>query len=449
MNNQINISCLKGSVAEEDESDPMIYPMEPMGVGSGQLESLTGLTLRLADRHSIMTSSFYKHVINPLVPSALGRIRCHKLNDYYSANGYAKNAKRISTAISVASKSINAFYTTLLPWEGVFDPYAHGLIKTSMEWCAQCWEEDVLVGNNPYVRLVWQMKPYSICTHHRQKLKGLCPHCDSQQPVLPKIPRPWLCDNCGNELNKKQSLKSIDSVSDEKEVWFSSVIERLVERTCSQGRVLEKDSLTFALQGIVDQHFNGSYDNFSKMTKVNKRYLREWSLGIRKPAFMSFLDLCYRMDIPPDVLLMNGLPLTDPGNWRKLEATRFVKMRKLSMRQKDEIHAYLKRVISENNIPPEPLSRIAKRFRVTYVILNYHFPDEYSVIKQRYDKYRNVQKVNADKKRMNNLEESINKLVKEGLYPSERKLKERKLVLISDLRRQDVRDHLHELQIEL
>lgn len=441
----IKIHTLSKSMLDANEL-PSVYPIEPMGLGTGQLECLTGLTLRLADRHSMFTIRFYKHVFEPIILPNHSHSKFHRAANFYSANGYGKFAKIISSAVTKSTRTVDAFYLTALPWVDIFDRTGHGLVKNNLEWCEQCWHEDMNHLHEPYVRLAWMMKPVSMCPHHLHPLNSICPNCNHKQQVLPSIPRPWICCKCGYTLYEKTYRKASKSKYSNKDYWIASAVERFIEKTSIRALTIKPNSLTHALQGIVGSYSSGSYKVFSEQTQIHHRYLREWALNIRRPTFQMFMELCYRMDIPPDILLLDELPLTDPDNWRREGKPEIVIMKKLTKSRKDEIHNTLDNLIRSNPNPPISLSKIAKNLGVSCNIIRYHFPEQYKTIRSRFKAWQDSNRERIKKERLCRLYEGVQKLISMGIYPSERKLKEFDLILPSVLRLSYVKTELCKLQ---
>lgn len=445
--NLIKIHSLDKSLHKRNDY-PSIYPIQPIGFGTGQVECLTGLTLRLAQKHSMLTIPFYKHALKPVILSSHSHVNFTTSAYLYSVNGYGKYAQMVSSAITKSIGNFNTTYLTALPWKDIFDKSGHSLVKNHLVWCNHCWHKDIDHHNEPYVRLAWVLEPVHVCPHHLQPLNSVCPNCNQKQHVLSPIPRPWICYKCGHTLYKKTNCKTKNITFPGKYYWIASAIEKFIEKISNQSLELKPNSLSNALQGMVNSYSSGSYKVFSEQTQLHHRYLREWALNIRRPTFEMFIELCYRMTIPPDVLLMDQLPLTDPDSWPHRGTPGMVTMRKLTNNRKKKLRDALIDLIKLNPNPPTLPSEIAKNHSVTYNVIKYHFPEYYKIIRSRYTEWQSINREHKKEERLNRLAEGVNKLTLMDIYPSERKLKEFKLILPSELRIPYIKDKLEILQRE-
>jgi hypothetical protein len=77
--------------------------------------------------------------------------------------------------------------------------------------------------------------------------------------------------------------------------------------------------------------------------------------------------------------------------------------------------------------------------------LKYHFPDEYRIIKNRGEAWREHCRSLEGKRRIEALIAGVDELLSKGIFPGERQLKQLK-VRPSDLRRPEILKLLRELQ---
>ncbi len=392
----------------------------------------------------MMTQSFYKHALLPLIPNKIKPNDINPYLNYRSANGYGLNSERIRYALKDSIIDIETEFLTFQPWAQIFDSVGNGLLKKNFEWCHKCFKDDIINYRTPYVRLAWLLKPYTICPHHNIFLQKICLFCNNSQSILPKIPRIWICQHCGNNLIDKIKYKKNKPTS--KDTWMANAIENFIESTCAQSITLKSDSLKNSLQSIVKLHTFNSYEILSSHINIGKKYLFKWANGIVKPTFIFFLELCYRLDIPPNIFLFENLPLTNTGMWRTESTIKFVSKTELPTEKLYYIKIYLHSIIKGKfykNISP---STISKKFNITHNVLRYHFPDEYSVIKRYYQKRINEARSKRNKERLTSLISGVKTLTEKGIYPSERKLKEFKLVQPSILRQAKFKIILKKLQ---
>lgn len=422
------------------------WPIEPRGVGTEYLESFTSYWSRLADSQWMSTHNFYRYVILPKIPSRYTIPKHDSPRVMYACNGYGKIAERTSSGLTEASGLFHTNALTYLPWSEILDPKGHGLIRRHRFWCTSCWKHDEEMGRRPYVRLSWASQHVEVCTIHNRFLHSFCPHCGGPQDMLSWLPRIWICQHCGKDLHDQSSGKRLTQKGQKKRIWVTRAVEALIRRTCAQNRWIEKDSFISSVFALAETHFNGDYRKLAKELNLHPNSIKGWT-GAVLPTLPVMLDFCYRIDVPPDQLLLDKEgTLTQPEMWRKHKSPHFVSMNKLSKDKKQEISHHVKKLIKEQLEPPPLIVDICRELGITHNVLRYHFPDEYALISRRAAEWRNHVRTLEGKKRIEAVTNGVISLIKQGLRPSHRKLMEYRFVRPSDLRRPEVVEHLRKLQ---
>lgn len=439
------VSYLPENSSEEDSH--WLRPCTPIGVGTRYVEALTGYITRLAELHWMTVTPFMHDVLESFLPEQFRfKYKMVRTNQYL-INGYGRFAQRISQAVTNATSAFNASHLTFTPWQNAFDPQGHGLLRDHLCWCKSCWREDTNLGISPYVRLSWVSQQVSICTLHDRALEHFCYHCGASQNVMPTLPLPWMCQRCGLDLREGRVSKKLKKRGDKQNYWAANTVERLIERSCAIGRSIDQNKVAMVLRDICEAEFEGDSYRFSKEVNIRQPYIWRWMDGSSKPTFPSFLDLSYRLGVPPDGLLLSeNRPIIDirPSRIRKQRV--FVEMRKLTEHEKKRMSAVLNRVIREEAEPPPLLSEVAKEIGVSVAVIKYHFANKAEIIKKRSDDWRNMIRTNRELERIERALDGANELIRMGIYPSERRLREFSYVRPSDLRRPEILKALRELQ---
>ena len=183
-----------------------LYPLEPIGVGTPLVESLTGYIARLAEAHCVSTFVLYSKEIDAL--TGKGNIFSFRLEGNAGYSTHTINGRGIPAADFVrALESLTCRpdlrYLTLLPWADVL-PAQGGLQRRPRAWCAQClcmWQAD---AKPLYEPLLWTLKPVTLCTLHQQALCFLCPFCKRQNGILDPRTRPDIVHGAGNGWHRRR-----------------------------------------------------------------------------------------------------------------------------------------------------------------------------------------------------------------------------------------------------
>src|SRR3989440_11331587 len=139
-----------------------LYSLEPVGIGTAYVESLSGYISRLAKEHFISTNLLMSKIVAPLI------CKPGSINDRGQFKGYAKAANGLGIMATDLSKVLEPLtlrndlrFTTMVPWAGVLPP--HFLIKPIRAWCPRCYEEWQASNQVVYEPLIWALAPVTAC----------------------------------------------------------------------------------------------------------------------------------------------------------------------------------------------------------------------------------------------------------------------------------------------
>lgn len=431
-----------GRIFYKPSKQPYILPLPILGFGSGNIEALSSYICRQAENVCEPAHPYSMRMLRSILEDAESDrdIPSTSHKDYYSCNGIGALQSRFTNAIQTATKGqIKAQLMTLKPLEFLTDRLSHGLIRDRMHWCQSCWNEDLARGDAPYLRLYWTLKQTHVCAVHNRKLLDLCPACGNEQQQFPSFPRQHICDNCGHELykitNKQERLA--ESYTSE-ESWFSHANYNLIEKLSSGRYHVSQETVSRAFRRILNTT-QLDINEFSEKLKLSKRMVKGVIAKTRRLYFPSLLDMCYRLDIPPDQFLFEPANLTDPSAWRTHAQTEYVIMAKLSPRKKQRIYEDLAKELKSKKAPPVRLSHVASKHGIKASTIRYNFPKESKELARRYRDWERKFRKESNHALLEALTSGIFSLARTGVYPSERKLRDLNYVKAHDLRREDVR----------
>lgn len=441
----IRVSFLS-ELDELSDSLPSAWPLEPRGWGTKYIEAFTGYWSRLAETQWMSTHHFNKHVMLPNISPEFNNPLHISPRSMFPCNGYGRMALRAVSGLNAASGLFDSKFLTFIPWKPVINPQGNSLVRRHLNWCTCCWKNDEATGRRPYLRLSWVSPLVEACTVHNRSLQSSCPHCGRVQDVLAWFPRIWICQACGGKLHNQDLGKALSETASAERFWVARAIEALIEKTCGQSLSIPSNGLKKAIELIVNKHFDGNYSRMARSLNLKRHVVRSWS-GKTRPGLPVLLDFCYRIDIPPDKLLLteNG-HLTEPNLWRKINRRQFVFKKFTPPETLKEINKVLDEAINDHTEPPTMISDICRSFDVAHNLVNYHFPEKYQIVKDKSESWKQQVRNQDRKRRIKAVTEGALQLMGLGIYPSDRKLVEYKFVRPSDLRRQDVVEQLRSLQ---
>jgi transcriptional regulator with XRE-family HTH domain len=427
-------------------SFPLLLPLTPYGTGTGEVEAISSYMCRQAELlcerpHPLVKRIIYrKNGLN----SDCKNTR-YPSKGLYTCNGSQVIAKKTFENLNTLLDGyINSKYLTYLPLSNITDKNCRGLSRQNKAWCPECWRSDVANDKTPYIRLYWTSDLVSICCIHNCRLSEFCHCCGETNSVVPIISKQWHCEHCGADLTTEDIESSIGNFKSE-QGWISHSIFQLIYRVYANKLNLTQETVAGALRHLLKVH-SLTEEQFALRLNINRRMVNNLLFKKAKPYLPAFLDMCYRLDIPPDQLLFTRDVLSDQGLWLNIDKQIFVHSTKITDKKKKLIYSAMQRTIRENPVPPIRVSHFSRKYEIRYSALDYHFPEEYRILRRRWTDWDTKNRSSAHTDRLQNISQAVFNLVRNGIYPSDRKLKALAIVKASDLRREDVISLLRILQ---
>jgi hypothetical protein len=184
-----------------------LYSLEPIGIGTPEVESLSSYLNRLAQAHcvtvtTLMVHELLPHVGTPAPPSAhpaatppRGEGRGLSQHLARQINGLGRIAAAWVHGLEALTGRRDLHFLTLLTWRAVL-PTRH-LFAPRIRWCPACFEDQRTAGHPLSLPLVWTLNPVTCCVRHRQSLQSHCPGCQQPLVAFSGRSRPGYCSRCG------------------------------------------------------------------------------------------------------------------------------------------------------------------------------------------------------------------------------------------------------------
>jgi hypothetical protein len=216
-----------------------LYSLEPMGLGTAQVESLTSYLARLAVAHRVPVSKLVLEEIAPLFRqprtrvSFLGANSCGllRINDF---------SKEFVWILQRLTGRLDLPYLTTQPWVQVMG--TQGTVRAHRAWCSGCLEEQRIKGKVVYEFLWWSFHPIEICPRHAQPLQTHCSHCHQQQPWLGSRSKVGYCFACQTWLGivPDPDLLKLPAMTDFELDWQRWLVEAIGEMLARLLRAISK-----------------------------------------------------------------------------------------------------------------------------------------------------------------------------------------------------------------
>jgi hypothetical protein len=278
-----------------------LHALEPIGLGTAEVESLLSYFCRLAVSHSTSTLSLSRTVARRFEHDVEEQF------DWYhrQLSGMGEAALTWSSALSSLTSVPRLDRLTFLPWKDVIAQ--NGLtILSNGQFCPQCLAEDLASGRTPYFRLAWESKLVTVCTTHRVRLAQHCPCCgkDNVRHAAALVVPGW-CTRCRAFLGSEthDHLANIKPV----ELWRSRQIGALLAAQDQLGELPQRQHLIDAVRHIIEEMDGGQSARFAKRVGVAKATVHYWLQTDKTPTLEACLAMASQSGISLTKLLTGDL----------------------------------------------------------------------------------------------------------------------------------------------
>jgi transcriptional regulator with XRE-family HTH domain len=303
-----------------------LYCLKPVGIGTCQVESLTGYVARLAEAHDLSVGNLVGRK-----PFSNARSGLYKRTTFF------RLARPKSHVFHAAAHDINGMCQKVGKWIRVFEAATHRqdlcgltlvplmkvvsdmlLLRKGRAWCPSCYHEDRKSGL-VYERLLWAIEVAAICPFHLRQLEVVCPFCNRQQATLGVNSRPGYCSACRNWLGEPIS-STIAKQGDRVRFDFRNE----VYKAASVGEIL---AVTSVAESIYAARFRanlricikrlaaGNTAAFARRTRISESAISCWLDATMLPRLDTVLRMCSYLGISAASMLVNDC-LERPVDWK-------------------------------------------------------------------------------------------------------------------------------------
>lgn len=154
-------------------SPSSLYNIEPIGLGTPFVESLTSLLKRLAQMHHLSV----RDLVAFCAEASPDRPIASEPHRLLWIDGVAASAGMWSSLLQDMTRNDRLQYTTMFHWQELLNP--HGLLRPRQAWCPLCYDDWLKAGEPLYEPLLWRLQCVRVCLVHQCKLLEYCPTCEA------------------------------------------------------------------------------------------------------------------------------------------------------------------------------------------------------------------------------------------------------------------------------
>jgi hypothetical protein len=405
----------------------VLYHLAPIGVGTPNVESLTGYLGRLAEAHSVSLRTLLVHVIVPLVGRRdLSKESNSSLSAFWTVDSRALNGTGVmarvwAQALADLTGCPEMAHMTLLTWRHVLP--SRKLLRRVRAWCPVCYEEWRRNGTPIYEPLRWALTVVSGCPRHRCLLRQECPHshCRQSLPLLASRYQPGHCSACGGWLGAPEEAElSKAALSAEALAWQSWV-------DATVGMLLAASPMTTPppheqIAHLITQCAGlvGGLTAFAHTLEWNVGTVCQWRQGKHRPSLEALVALCYRLDTSlRDFLLADPVQLDlRPVRPQPPSEAPITPARARKRVDVDRLRCALEKVLQFPEDPPASMRQVAKRLGYAHADLHRRFPDLCRSISARHLAHRQRLGEQRHQRLCGEVRAATFHLHAQGVYPS-------------------------------
>ena len=412
-----------------------LYHLEPMGMGTPYVESLTSYLARLGEAHGVGVRRLLVVEILPLLRrSHLLGPENHGLSAFWqretrAINGTRTLARDLVQALEGLTLRGDLRFLTLLPWSQVLPP--RDLIRPYHAWCPACYQEWHRAGEAVYEPLLWSLSVVSLCPHHHRLLQSVCPYPDCQRrlPALAQRSRPGHCPWCGRWLGEQQEPTGDSGLREEElrwQSWVASSLGELLAATPGLSAPPGRDAVTRAINRCITQVTGGNMTALAERLGLETVTLCAWRRGRSIPCLGLLLRVCYRLGTRPLSFLLDEATAAALDDAMAVEGSDRAAPWQLPQRPGSgrrrfdaaKMRALLESVLAGDEAPPPSMREVARRLGTHHSFLLKKLPELCRTISARYLAYQ--RKTGAQKRRRlcAEIQQAVHEVHGWGLYPS-------------------------------
>lgn len=338
-----------------------LLPVEPVGVGTALVESLTSYVARLAAAHAVRVSDLVGYGLAPCAaeeaPIVSVRARDYRAGSGFqrgthAINGLAEDARRWISATETATCRTGLKYLTLTPLQSVFTK--QGVFRANQAWCPTCFEHWRQNQRTIHLPLLWHLRAVKVCETHRNALREVCPHCCVSFGPLYANAKPGFCSRCQKWLGKP----SVTEDCTEDDIAFARIIGDALTIMPQLAEEMLPDILKHNLGRLVRDAAGGSTTAFGSLIGfAGAGMVGRWLSGEQVPRTDLLFRICFRLGISVAELLRRDGNLQLPATIALLG--RAVKERMNWHDDPAKMTTVMRAALTET--PPPSLSDVAAR----------------------------------------------------------------------------------------
>lgn len=284
-----------------------LFQLEPVGLNTPLVESLTGYIARLAEAHCVLLGVLMERELALFLKEFPKNISLNNNSGRTGVFGHTATLNGVGVMAADWVRALEALtlrnelrFLTMLTWAEVFP--AKGLLRKNRAYCPACFQEWYYKGQIIYEPLLWALKAVDLCPYHHQPLLFQCLYCS--QPLVPLAwrSRPGYCSKCGQwqgiSLDIEFSIKGSQSAEQlKRQLICANSIGELIAAQGSVSWTPSREKIKKAFSICIDKITEGNIAAFANLIGKPKNTVWTWRTGKAVPQLNVLAQVCHCLKI--------------------------------------------------------------------------------------------------------------------------------------------------------
>ena len=338
-----------------------LYPLKPIGVGTGLVESLTSYLTRLAHAHGVTVETLAAAEIAPLANKSAKVARAKFSTDSHNLNGMEAWTALALAALSKLTLRDDLALLTMQPWDKVLA--RQHLVRRQLAWCPACYSQWQQAGQTIYIPLLWALKSVTLCPQHQQPLCDRCPYPDCGRPLRLINSRVRLgdCPYCHRWLGGVEPALANNAPPVEvNQQWLTDQLVRLLAATPTLAARTDQALFVRNFKRCVAASAPGSFRGLAQVLGFSAGSFFGWIHLRRLPQLAFLARVCHHLDVSMLAMLTTWPGQADdplPPDARAPTPTKITV-------DPDALRQRLAHLVADPNASPGSVSQVARRLLV-------------------------------------------------------------------------------------
>jgi transcriptional regulator with XRE-family HTH domain len=428
-----------------------LFSLEPIGIGTPQVESLTSYLIRLAELHCLSLPILISRLISPYLQTTFPKQWSSRslgalFQKARALQSHGDLAKDFVQALEALTLRKDLSFLTLSVWSNVLSH--KGLLRNHKAWCPFCYQQGWQSNHLLYEPLLWSIEAVKVCPRHHINLVENCPHCGSQLPLLTWKSSLGCCSKCRQLLFSTTEIlsnnlppSSLSQGDFQTNIALSQSIAKLIEIMPTLFSSPTQDLILNNISMTIDVVTQGNITAFAKQLNLPKNTVWGWYHRQSFPPIASLLKIAQCLDLPLLTFLIKKIDSIELDTISARQLSKTQSPLRKSPRHLD-FNLLRQQLLDVLELPDEEspsFKEVSETLGYNRRVLSRHFPDLCQAISAKYRRSAKAIYYQTLNKCCEEIRTVTYSLYSEGKYPTEALVANR-LSHPSFFRYQQVRD---------